>query len=129
MLPRVRVIGWQCPSTLFDIAAFLSDLVEDGLEAAVEQRTRNFQAWCGDAPIKSADSSWPWSSTCRKELKDQLPAARNFRVFRYELAISEDDEGVLIDSERGILMPEPKPDVRRWSPVPGPYPARLSCEP
>ena len=30
-------------STLFDVVAFLSDFVSDGLGAAVEKRTRNFQ--------------------------------------------------------------------------------------
>ena len=129
MVRRIQALGYRClryvdvrldrfhvlvgpnasgKSTLFDVVAFLSDLVEDGLEAAVEQRTRNFQDLVWGRPNQKCGFELAVEFDLPQEVKGQLPAATDFRVFRYELAISEDDEGVLIDSERGILMPEPK---------------------
>lgn len=144
MIRRIQALGYRClryvdvrldrfhvlvgpnasgKSTLFDIVAFLSDLVEDGLEAAVDQRTRNFQDLVWRRPSRKCGFELAVEFDLPQEVKDQLPAARGFRVFRCELAIREDDKGVLIDSERGVLMPEPKPDVRRRSLFPDPVTA------
>ena len=141
MIRRIQALGYRClryvdvrldrfhvlvgpnasgKSTLFDVVAFLGDLVEDGLEAAVEQRTRNFQDLVWGRPDHKCGFELAVEFDLPQDVMDQLPAARDFRVFRYELAISEDDEGVIIDSERGILMPEPKPDVHQRSMFPDP---------
>ena len=144
MIRRIQALGYRClryvdvrldrfhvlvgpnasgRSTLFDVVAFLGDLVEDGLEAAVEQRTRNFQDLVWRRPNKECGFELAVEFDLPQEVRSQLPAARDFRVFRYELAIREDDKGVLIDSERGILMPEPKSGVRRGSLFPDPVSA------
>lgn len=95
-------------STLFDVVGFLGDLVTDGLDAAIERRTRNFQDLLWGRP----NQEWGFELAVEFDLPPQvqgsLPPASGFRIFRYEVAISEGEQGVFIDLERGILMPEQK---------------------
>ena len=39
------------------------------------------------------------------KLRALLPPEKDYRVFRYEVAIRETDSDIRIDSERGMLMP------------------------
>ena len=144
MIRRIQALGYRClryvdvrldrfhvlvgpnasgKSTLFDVVAFLSDLVEDGLDAAVERRTRNFQ----DLVWGRSSQEWGFELAVEFELphaiKDQLPPAREFQIFRYEVAISEGEDGVSIDSERGVLIPERALDIHPRSLFPEPLTA------
>ena len=102
-------------STLFDALAFLSDVVRDGLDAAVERRTHNFQDLVWDRPDDVGGFELAVEFDLPQAVEARLPPARDFRAFRYELAVSEDDDCAFIESERGMLMPEPKLDRRRRS--------------
>lgn len=95
-------------STLFDALAFLGDLVRDGLDAAVEKRTRNFQdlvfgrpgkdlrfelAVELDAPDGMLPAEW------YEALTDRGP----WRL-RHEIAVHEGERGVRIAHERALLV-------------------------
>ena len=102
-------------STLFDAIAFLGDLVRDGLERAVGNRTSNFQDLVWGRPERDMGFELAIELEVPEGLHDRLPAERDFQVFRYEVAIKEDQGGVRIHSERGLLMPlrERKPRAQR----------------
>ena len=92
-------------STLLDIVAFLGDMVSGGLEAAVEKRTRNFQDLVWRRPAKQLGFELAVEFDIPGDVKAQLPKEKGFELFRYEVAIREDGDGIRIDSERGLLMP------------------------
>ena len=92
-------------STLFDSIAFLGDLVRDGLEYAVGKRTANFQDLVWGRPENDMGFQLAVDLEVPKELQERLPAGKNFRVFRYEVEIREDERGMRIADERGLLMP------------------------
>ena len=96
-------------STLFDVIAFLGDLVSDGLEAAVAKRTSNFQDLVWARPRHGLGFELAVEFDIPKRLRDQLPPERNYRVFRYEVAVREMEGDIRIDSERGLLIPAPAP--------------------
>ena len=103
-------------STIFDAIAFLGDLVRDGLEIAVGKRTANFQDLVWGRPDGEIGFELAIEVDVPEELRDRLPAEKEFRVFRYEIAIREDATGLRIASERALLMPLPKkpnPPVQR----------------
>lgn len=60
------------------------------------------------------DSSWRSKLAVPEELRERLPAGKDFRVFRYEVEIGE-NRGVRIESELGLLMPlrNRRPSVQR----------------
>ena len=95
-------------STLFDGIAFLGDLVRDGLEAAVGSRTANFQDLVWGRPEQDLRFQLAIELEVPEELRERLPAEKDFRVFRYEVEIREDHRGLRIASERGLLMPARK---------------------
>ena len=95
-------------STLFDAIAFLGDLVRDGLERAVGNRTANFQDLVWGRPDRDMGFELAIELEVPEELRERLPVEKDFRVFRYEVAIREDQHGMRIASERGLLMPLPK---------------------
>lgn len=92
-------------STLFDSIAFLGDLVRDGLESAVGNRTANFQDLVWGRPHRDMGFELAIEFEVPRSLRDRLPADRNFQAFRYEVAVSESDGAIRISSERGLLMP------------------------
>ena len=92
-------------STLFDVIAFLGDLVSDGLEAAVESRTSNFQDLVWGRPRDRLSFELAVEFDIPEHLREQLPRDRDYRVFRYEVAVRETDGDIRIDSERGLLAP------------------------
>ena len=112
-------------STLFDVIAFLGDLVSTGLEAAVAKRTSNFQDLVWGRPKDGLGFELAVEFHIPKRLRNQLPAERNYRVFRYEVAVREVEGDLRIDSERGLLIPAqaPHPPVqRKLFPSPQPPP-------
>ena len=119
-------------STLFDAVAFLGDLVADGLDAALERRTRNFQDLVWGRPKEGLGFELAVEFDIPEPLLAQLPQERDYRVFRYEVAIRETDGNVRIDSERGLLIPAPvvQPPTKQESPqqemFPNPPPSPAS---
>ena len=98
-------------STLFDAIAFLGDLVSDGLEAAVENRTSNFQDLVWGRPRDGLGFELAVEFDIPDKLKALLPTEKDYEVFRYEVAIRETDGDIKIDSERGMLMPLQEPQT------------------
>ena len=92
-------------STLLDVVAFLGDMVSEGLEEAVEKRTRNFQDLVWKRPASDLGFELAVEFTIPDTLKKQLPQEKKFKLFRYEIAIREESGAIRIDSERGLLMP------------------------
>lgn len=95
-------------STLFDAIAFLGDLVRDGLEKAVGKRTANFQDLVWGRPERDMGFQLAVELEVPEELRERLPSERDFRIFRYEVAIEQLGGATRIASERGLLMPSHK---------------------
>ena len=95
-------------STLFDVIAFLGDLVSKGLEAAVESRTSNFQDLVWGRPRDRLGFELALEFDIPEKLRKQLPSEKDYRGFRYEVAVRETDGDIRIESERGLLMPAEK---------------------
>ena len=91
-------------STLFDVVAFLSDFVSDGLGAAVEKRTRNFQDLVWGRPKTELGFQLAVEFVIPTHVKERLNKPDDFQSFRYEIEIEEAELGVHIASERGLLM-------------------------
>lgn len=114
-------------STLFDVIAFLGDLVSAGLESAVEKRTHNFQDLVWGRPDMSLGFELAVEFDIPEMLRSQLPQDRDYRVFRYEVAIRETDGDIRIDSERGILAPKREQEPPHQHDLfPNPAPPRQS---
>ena len=112
-------------STLFDVVAFLGDLVRDDLDAAIEKRTRNFQDLVWGRPKHNMKFELAVEFEVPQPIETKLPTEKDFRVFRYEIAIREVDGQFRIDSERGLLMSESKKSATRQKTLfPDPPPAR-----
>ena len=110
-------------STLFDVVAFLGDLVAEGLEAAIRKRTSNFQDLVWGRPKEELKFELAVEFDLPEEILGKLPPEKNYRIFRYEIAIREDkDQGVMIESERGILMPQQDVAPRQPELFPDPPP-------
>ena len=100
-------------STLFDVVAFLGDLVRDDLEAAIGRRTRNFQDLVWGRPKQGLHFELAVEFEIPETIRPSLPPEKEFRLFRYEIAVREDDGQLRIDSERGLLMSERKRRERK----------------
>ena len=94
-------------STLLDVIGFLRDLVSDGLDIAVERRTKNFQdlVWGRkqDHPGFELAVEFEIPEALRSKLPDQKTEHDSFRRFRYEVAVRMGDDGLCIASEAGLL--------------------------
>jgi len=110
-------------STLFDAVAFLGDLVSDGLEAAAENRTSNFQDLVWGRPRDGLGFELAVEFDISDKLKTLLPPEKDYEAFRYEVAIRETEGDIRIDSERGMLMPrrESQPTIQH-----GMFPAPMT---
>lgn len=92
-------------STLLDVLSFLHDLIADGLDAAVEERTRNFQDLVWGRPDRNSQFELAVEFEIPETIRARLPATKRFQRFRYEVRIRErDDHSLLIDTERGLLI-------------------------
>lgn len=112
-------------STLFDVVAFLGDVVRDDLEAAIGRRTRNFQDLVWGRPKRNMSFELAIEFEIPGNIQDLLPAEKGFRLFRYEVAVREGDGQLRIESERGLLMSETEQSApRQVSLFPDPPEAR-----
>ena len=97
-------------STLIGILAFLRDFVRHGPLAAVEERAGEFRdlVWgrSEDSPGFELAVEFELPAECR----ERLPPERDYRTYRYEIALRAGDGGVEIHAERGILAPLPRTD-------------------
>lgn len=106
-LDRFRVLvgpNASGKSTLFDALDFLGDLMRDGLEFAVNWRSRNFQDLVWNRPKDNLRFELAVEFDVPESIRAHLPPAKNFCTFRYEVAVGEGDEGPRIESERGTLI-------------------------
>ena len=109
-------------STLFDVVAFLGDFVADGLEAAVKKRTRNFQDLVWGRPKCDPGFELALEFDIPEAIKDKLPDGGDYRLFRYEVAIREGDDGLCcIGSEGGFLVPRLSSTRSRSGPFTYPF--------
>ena len=90
-------------STLLDVVGFMSDLVSDGLGAAVERRTRNFQDLAWGRPKKNLGFELAVEFDIPDTLRSKLADEHYTESFRYEVAIQEVADGLHIRCERGLL--------------------------
>ena len=92
-------------STLLDVVGFLGDMVSEGLQAAVDARTRNFEDLVWGRPGNGLGFELAVEFDLPQDVKSKLPKEKGFELFRYEIKIKEDDRtGVRIESERGLLL-------------------------
>ena len=134
-LDRFRVLvgpNASGKSTLFDGLDFFGDLMRDGLEFAVNRRSRNFQDLVWNRPETDLRFELAVEFDVPEGIRDQLPVTEEFRIFRYEVAVGDGDRGPRIESERGILksprLERPRDDSARprsLFPDPVPPPATL----
>lgn len=104
-------------STLLDVIGFLGDLIRDGFDAAVNRRTRNFQDLVWDRPRKNPGFEVAVEFDIPEALEDKLPEEEDYRIFRYEVAIGEGNDGLGIASEGGFLVRS------RWPTIPEEHPS------
>ena len=97
-------------STLLDVVGFLGDLISEGLDTAVERRTKNFQDLVWDRQKMNRGFELAVEFNIPEELRLKLhheeQEHRSFdhdRSFRYEVAIRAGDNGLSIASEGGFL--------------------------
>lgn len=92
-------------STVLDAVGFLGDLVTSGVEAAVERRSPDFRDLVWARP--EGGDGLGFELAAEFDLSDGDPAAPEAppddRVFRYEVAIRQDDGTPRIARERGLL--------------------------
>ena len=96
-------------STLLDVIGFLGDLIRDGLDAAVERRSRNFQDLVWGRPRTSPEFELAVEFDIPPALRGKPPGKDRYRCFRYEVAIRESHDGLRIGSEGGFLGTPPLP--------------------
>ena len=103
-------------STLLDVIGFLGDLIRDGLDAAVDRRTRNFQDLVWGRPRRNPGFELAVEFEIQEALQHKLPEMEDYRFFRYEVSIREGNDGLGIASEGGFLG-------SRWRTVPEELPS------
>ncbi len=91
-------------STLLDSIAFLGDLVRNGLEDAVKKRSANFRDLVWNRRGRDSGFEIAVEIDIPKRLRKLLPREKNFRVFRYQIAVHSDGGGFHISSERAQIM-------------------------
>ena len=103
-------------STLMDAIKFVSDVVRDGVSVACERRTPNFADLVWGRPIEPAKQTFEivLEFVLPDDVRALLPAGRDYRFFRYTLAVGVNPETnqIGIEEERGALLAE-APDRRR----------------
>ena len=105
-------------STLFDVVSFLGDMIRDGLRAAIDNRTRNFQDLSWGRPGVDPGFELAVEVTIPELVRRQLPkrsTGDDFQAFRYEVAIKERGGEVNVTNERGLLVGDPTRKVKRQS--------------
>lgn len=147
MISLVEAIGYRClryvsqplqpfhvlvgpnasgKTTFLDSIAFLSRLVSEGLDAAIEERTQTFS----DLIWNHGDGGFELAIEAKvPEDRRQLLAVQKYDTVRYEIALRVDSttQETLISAERGWLkVSEPrKSPQRQLFPLPEPAPDSL----
>lgn len=111
-------------STLMDAIKFVSDVVRDGVEAAVRVRTANFADLVWRRPTKLEDQRFEivLEFTLTDAVRKLLPPERDYKIFRYTLTVGVDiDTGRYgINEERGALLARPQSQHRQLTFFPEP---------
>ena len=111
-------------STLMDAVKFVSDVVRDGVDKACETRTANFSDLVWERPTELDRQRFEIALEFElpEEVRNRLPAERDYRVFRYEIAVGldTDKERVALLEERGVLQPSLNRQRRQLSFFPSP---------
>ena len=95
--------------TLLDILEFLGDLVREGPEAAAGGRTPDVRDLVHGRSAADARFELAVEFVVPERCRALLPAEKDFRLYRYEVAVGSDGHAARIEAERGLLMPAPKP--------------------
>jgi len=121
-------------TTFLDVVAFLGDLVSEGLETAVNQRSKNFKdlLWktgeqsrlpnngggkeSGVEIASQAKFELAIEAGIPNDLREKLPQRQNHDTIRYEVAvgIDPDTQEVGIFAERVILKAGKRPSEQQW---------------
>lgn len=145
MISRVQVLNYGClryvdvplgrfhvligpnasgKSTLMDAIKFVSDVVRDGVDAAVQTRTANFADLIWGRPDNPAEQRFEIALEfdLPGDVLALLPAERGYQVFRYEIAVGMDTatDRVSLLAERGALQGNPKHQPRQLQIFPAP---------
>ena len=111
-------------STLMDAIKFVSDVVRDGVEVAWLKRTSNFADLVWGRPDEPGKQRFEIAVEfgLPDDVRELLPAARHFTIFRYEMAVGFDsDTGRMsLLEERGDLHPDTRYRPRQLSFFPSP---------
>ncbi|MCE2519816.1 MAG: AAA family ATPase [Alphaproteobacteria bacterium] len=94
-------------STVFDALDFLGDMMRGEIDSAVDIRSDSFRDLVWNRPHTDGRLELAVEFDVPDAIRDRLPAAPDFRTFRYEVAIGVGDDGPRIESERGILRSFP----------------------
>ena len=113
-------------STLMDAIKFVSDVVRDGVEAAVRTRTANFADLVWRRPTNPEDQRFEivLEFTLPDVIRKLLPSERDYKIFRYMLTVGVDaDTGKYgIAEERGALLSQLQSRNRQLTFFPEPMP-------
>ncbi len=121
--------GGAGKSTVLDALAFLGDLVRDGPEAAVSERTDDFRDLVWGRPGADAGFELAIEFEIPNECRAGLPDDRDYGIYRYEVVVRSGENGPGIHLERGILAPARRPAPAQTSlfpEMPAPPPTILA---
>ena len=95
-------------STLMDAIKFVSDVVRDGVEAACRFRSTNFADLVWGRPSNPQEQRFEIALefALPEEVQATMPTSRPYRIFRYEVAISPNQETgrLQLTEEAGTLL-------------------------
>lgn len=92
-------------SAVVEVLAFLRELVRRGPDAAVAERADEFRDLVWGRPADAPGFELAVELELPAEVREQLPAEKGYRTYRYEVALTAGDGGAGIRAERGILEP------------------------
>ena len=133
MIRRIQVLNYRClrhldvelggrtlvtgpvgggKSTLIGALGFLRDLVRQGPRVAVARRADDLRDLVWGRPDEDPGFELAVEFELPEQSRDHLPSGSAFGVYRYEVALRGDGDGVSIHTERGILSPvREAPDI------------------
>ena len=121
-------------STLMDAIQFVSDVVRDGVEAACRSRTANFAdlVWGRPSNPEAQRFEIALEFALPQEIQAMMPESRPYTLFRYELAISPNQETgrLQLAEEAGTLLLSSNHSARQLRMFPTPMtPANTIIQP
>lgn len=95
-------------STLMDAIKFVSDVVRDGVDSAVQDRTANFADLVWGRPEQPEEQRFEIALEFElpEDVQALIPLGPHFNRFRYQMAIGPDVESglIVLQEERGTLV-------------------------